>query len=215
MSVNIIILITLLFFDLGQKFIAGFYLLVFFQNYINFLGFNYLVRKLRTPERKLLRKKTNLYFLVMNTLYLINFILTFTKKYGPWCTQTNLYPPVLDFTAILFIFNAMFHFYAHYNGYWLRWEKHPYLAQMIGHEEERGWEPIMECKAIFLKQMDVFVMFQGLICSILLAIHLMVIWYIDPLQNNYLGCTADGMQWIYETIQGSMFVLMHMACICL
>jgi hypothetical protein len=43
----------------------------------------------------------------------------------------------------------------------------------------------------------------------------MVIWYIDPLQNNYLGCTADGMKWIYETIQGSMFVLMHMACICL
>lgn len=86
MSVNIIILLALVFFDVGAKYIAGFYLIVFFQNYINFLGFNYLVRKLRTPERKLLRKKTNLYFLVMNMLYLVNFIMTFTVNYGPWCT---------------------------------------------------------------------------------------------------------------------------------
>lgn len=36
----------------------------------------------------------------------------------------------------------------------------------------------------------------------------------DP-ANQFLGCTVNGYEWIYETVQGSMFVLMHMACICL
>ncbi len=88
MTVNIILLCAVIAFDLGTKYIAGFYLLVFFSNFINFLGFNYLVRKLRTPERKLLRKRTNLYFLIMNMLYMICFVMTLTSEYGPWCTPT-------------------------------------------------------------------------------------------------------------------------------
>ena len=119
MCCNIVILIALVFFDWGTKYVAGFYILAFFQNYINFLGFNYLVRKLRTPERKKLRSKTNVYFGIMNALYLVNFIMTFTKGLGPWCTQTKLYPPVMNFSAVLFVFNACFHFYAHSNDYWL------------------------------------------------------------------------------------------------
>ena len=86
MTVNIIILCAVIAFDLGTKYIAGFYILVFFSNFINFLGFNYLVRKLRTPERKLLRKRTNLYFLIMNILYMICFVMTLTAEFGPWCT---------------------------------------------------------------------------------------------------------------------------------
>lgn len=82
----VVILVALIAFDLGTKYIAGFYILVFLSNYINFLGLNYLVRKLRSPERKILRKKTNFYFLCMNILYMINFVMTFTKSYGPWCT---------------------------------------------------------------------------------------------------------------------------------
>jgi hypothetical protein len=78
MSLDIVILIALLFFDLGGKYIAGFWILVFMQNYINFTAFNYLLRSIRTPERKLLRKKTNLYCLVMNVLYIINLIMGFS-----------------------------------------------------------------------------------------------------------------------------------------
>jgi len=88
MTVNIILLCAVMAFDLGTKYIAGFYLLVFFSNFINFLGLNYLVRKLRTPERKLLRKRTNLYFLIMNILYMVCFVMTLTNEYGPWCTPT-------------------------------------------------------------------------------------------------------------------------------
>lgn len=79
MACNIIILIALIAFDLGTKYIAGFYILVFFSNFINFLGFNYLVRKLKTPERKLLRKRTNLYFLLMNMMYIVCFFMSFTN----------------------------------------------------------------------------------------------------------------------------------------
>lgn len=88
----IIILMSLIAFDLGTKYIWGFYLLVFFSNYINFLGLNYLVRKLNSPERKILRRRTNFYFMLMNLLYMFNFVMTFTESFGPWCTKTHLYP---------------------------------------------------------------------------------------------------------------------------
>jgi hypothetical protein len=105
----------------------------------------------------------------------------------------------MNFSAVLFLLNACFHFYAHSNDYWLQWEGHPKIAEIIGREEEYGWEDIMKTKEIFTKQMSVFVKFQAAICGILVMIHLMVIFYIDPEKNNYLGCSRDGFEWIYET----------------
>lgn len=43
MMANIIILLAMVFFDLSNKYIAGFYAMVFAQNYINFLGFRHLI----------------------------------------------------------------------------------------------------------------------------------------------------------------------------
>lgn len=219
MMANMIILLAMVFFDFGAKYIAGFYAIVFAQNYINFLGFNYLVRKLRTPERKLLRKKTNFYFLVMNLLYFTCFLMSFSSKYGPWCTDSILYPPVMNFTAVLFVFNAVFHFYMHYNKYWLQWEDHPKLKPLIGREEEQGWEPIATSRKIFEAQMQVFVQFQAVICVLLLVTEWMANYYVTPVKDSgmtgYLGCTLNGFEWIYETIEGSLFILLHMACICL
>jgi len=148
-SVLIIILVALPCFDLGTKYIAGFYLLEFFTNFINFLGMNYLVRKLKTPERKLLRRKTNFYFLIMNLLYMVCFVMSFTAAFGPFCTNTQLYPPVMRFATILFLINAGWHTYMHKKNYWLRWEQHPRLQHILGHEEELGWEPIEKLKPIF------------------------------------------------------------------
>lgn len=123
----IIILIAIIAFDIGTKYIAGFYILVFLSNFINFLGMSYLVRKLKTPERKLLRRKTNFYFLIMNLLYMVCFVMSFTNEYGPWCTNNNLYPPVVNYATVLFFMNAAYHSYMHSKGYWLRWENHPRL----------------------------------------------------------------------------------------
>lgn len=151
MTVNIILLCAVMAFDLGTKYIFGFYLLVFFSNFINFLGLNYLVRKLRTPERKLLRKRTNLYFLIMNILYMVCFVMTLTNEYGPWCTPTQLYPPVMNFANVLFIFNAAMHFFMHSQGYWLKWEENPKIKEILGRETELGWEPIDQLKPLFKK----------------------------------------------------------------
>ena len=146
----IIILIALICFDLGTKYIAGFYILVFFSNFINFLGLNYLVRNLKSPERKLLRRKTNFYFMVMNVLYMMNFVMTFTAGYGPWCNSERLYPAVMNYSAWLFVINFVFHCYMHKNNYWLRWEEHPRMKFIIGREEELGWEPVDKLKPMFL-----------------------------------------------------------------
>ena len=62
-------------------------------------------------------------------------------------------------------------------------------------------------------QMNMFLIFQYLICGILLVIHLMVHFYVD--KRNFLGCTTDGFEWVYLAIEGDMFLLLHMACICL
>ena len=95
----------------------------------------------------------------MNLLFFANFLLSFSPKYGPWCTSTLLYPPVMDLNSILFVMYACFHFWMHYNNYWLRWEEHPELKPMGGREEEYGWESIMTCKVIFEEQMKVMVEF--------------------------------------------------------
>lgn len=139
--------------------------------------------------------------------------MTFTNEYGPWCTPSQLYPPVMNYATVLFCMNVAFHTYMHKKKYWLRWEEHPKLQKILGHEEELGWEPIAKLRPMFEAQMKVFLFFQYLVCSILLVIHLMVHFYID--RRHFLGCKLDGFEWIYVTSEGDMFVLLHMACICL
>jgi hypothetical protein len=34
-------------------------------------------------------------------------------------------------------------------------------------------------------------------------------------RREFLGCADSGFEWVYLTVEGSMFLLMHMACICL
>jgi hypothetical protein len=208
----IIILVSLIAFDLGTKYIWGFYLLVFFSNYINFLGLNYLVRKLNSPERKILRRRTNFYFMLMNLLYMFNFVMTFTETFGPWCTKTHLYPEVMSYSSWLFVINFFFHCYMHYQNYWLRWEEHPRMKFVLGREKELGWEPIDKLKPMFLMQMKVFLVFQALTFGVILAIHFLIRVYID--KKSFLGCSANGLEWIYLRVEGSMFLLLHMSLLC-
>lgn len=175
----IVILLALVAFDLGTKYIAGFYILVFFSNFINFWTLNYLVRKLNSPERKFLRRKTNFYFLLMNLLYMVNLVMTFTETYGPWCTSLHLYPSVMTYSSWLFIINFSFHLYMHHRHYWLRWEHHPRMRFIVGREDELGWEHIDKLKPMFQMQMRVFLIFQGLVFGIQLAIHFMINIYIE------------------------------------
>lgn len=114
-------LVCVLIFDMTKKYIFGFFLLIFVSNYFNFLGFNFLVRNLDTEDAPNLKKRTNLYFILMNCAYIATFGLAFVVWFGPWCSQDNLYPPVLTFCAILYWINCGYHYYLNKHGYFLRW----------------------------------------------------------------------------------------------
>ena len=143
-------------------------------------------------------------------VYLIVFIMTFTKKLGPICTATDMYPPVMDISNGLLVLNALFHFYAHSQNYWLLWEEHPLIQPYIGKEEEMDWEPIAVLKQKFQSQMKVFVVFQVVIIALLAVIYGMIHFKLDE-----IACSDDGLTWIYETTQGSLFMMVYMVFICL
>lgn len=119
--VNILILISVLVFDMTIKYIFGFFLLIFISNYFNFLGFNYLVRNLDTDDAHTLKSRTNVYFVLMNCAYLVTFGLSFVVWFGPWCSSDNLYPPVLTICALLYWGNCGYHYYLNAQGYHLKW----------------------------------------------------------------------------------------------
>jgi archaellum biogenesis protein FlaJ (TadC family) len=148
-AADIVILCALCYFDWGKKLIACFFFMIFFQNFIAVVGLYHMCHGLKTPERKHLRRKTGIYFSLVTMVYLIVFIMTFTKTMGPICTKTDLYPPVMDISNGLFVLNALFHFYAHSQDYWLKWEEHPLIQPYVGKEEEMDWEPISILKQKF------------------------------------------------------------------
>lgn len=114
-------MVCVLIFETTTKYIFGFFLLIFFSNYFNFLGFNYLIRNLDTDDAASLKKRTNVYFILMNIAYIVVFSLSFIKWFGPWCSPSNLYPPVLTLCAILYWANCGYHYYLNTHGYYLVW----------------------------------------------------------------------------------------------
>lgn len=115
----------LLVFDLSHnKYIGVFFLMCFLANYLNFFGMTYILRNIGSSEVKLLRKKTNLYWSIMNALYALVVIMAvvWVDWIGPRCHKHKLYPPCLNFSSALFIFNAIYHVIIHKKGYWLTWE---------------------------------------------------------------------------------------------
>lgn len=123
--VNIIVLIGLLSFEFGIHYIYAYLLMIFAANYVNFIGFNMLVRRLPTPEGAMLRRKTNCFFIIMNILYFTAVGLIFVPAFGPMCTASKLYPFIFTYVESLLVLNGLYHHYLHYKKYWLKWEDSP------------------------------------------------------------------------------------------
>lgn len=102
--------------------------MIYLANYINFLGYNVLVRRIKTQEGPLLKQKTNLYFYCMNALYVANLLLAATDWYGPWCSAEWLYPLCLHSAALLYVANYVYHLYLNKNDYFLKWENYDALT---------------------------------------------------------------------------------------
>ena len=92
-----------------SKYIAGFFVLIYLSNYFNFLGFYKILDNLPGAPGQKLRTNTRVYFIVMNVLYFATLGLAFVPRFGPTCTADKVYPPVMNWTAMLFIVNFVFH----------------------------------------------------------------------------------------------------------
>ena len=129
---NILILIGVLIFDLTTQYIFAFFLLIFTANYINFLGYNVLIRRLKTDEGPILKQLTDKYFYSMNALYILNLGAAYSEWFGPWCTPKWLYPACLTACAGLYVINYLYHLYLAKNNYFLKWEKvNPAMEKLV------------------------------------------------------------------------------------
>ncbi len=127
----------MLVFDLTVQYIFAFFLLVYTANFINFLGYNVLIRRVKTIEGNLLHQRTNTYFYFMIVLYALNFAAAYSSFYGPWCTQNNLYPPCMTAAAFLYWINYFYHIYLDRSNYFLKWELAPNTSLAVEQESER------------------------------------------------------------------------------
>ena len=91
------------------KYIAGYWILILASNYFSFLGFYKILTAMPGRPGEVVAEKTKWYFRVMNVLYLFSFVLAFVPRFSPTCTATKVYPPCLNWAAMLFIINFIFH----------------------------------------------------------------------------------------------------------
>ena len=119
---DIVVLLALIVFDIGKRYIYTLHFLVLAQNYINFVSFQLLLTDLRSPERRILRLKTNLYFLAVNLLYFGCFLMSFSASLGPYCQPGHVYPFVMKCSACLMLLNALAHHYFEKKDFFLRWD---------------------------------------------------------------------------------------------
>jgi len=76
---------------------------------------------LDTGEDKVTKLKDRMkcYFVSMNAAYIANLGLAFWEYWGPFCTETRLYPKCMTVAAVLYVINYGYHRYLHSNHYFL------------------------------------------------------------------------------------------------
>lgn len=106
-----LILITLIGLDMTNKYIAGFFLMVYMSNLFNFIGFYKILDHLPGAPGKQVRESTRTYFRIMCGMYGITLALAFIPRFGPWCSADKVYPACMNWTSCLFLINFAFHCY--------------------------------------------------------------------------------------------------------
>jgi hypothetical protein len=74
---------------------------------------------------------------------------------------------------------------------------------MAGCEAQMGWEPLEETKALFVEQNRVFLRFQKVSCVVAITVFVLSFG-----AQKYIGCSSDGLEWIYTQVYGSVFVML-------
>ena len=107
-----VLLLGLMTMDLSAKIIPAFFILILVANYVNFLGFWQMLRHIPVVKgHRSLLKRTRLYFVIMNILYLAVGLAACLPKFAPICRPFKTYPYVMSWASLLFIVNYFFHLY--------------------------------------------------------------------------------------------------------
>lgn len=169
----------------------------------------------------------------MNVLYGLALVMAFIPRFGPTCTATKVYPPCLNWAAMLFIINFIFHLvisckkdyffeegsitedvhgddFKAANDASDKEENESVNDSQLSHQHWESKEDHLH-KKLFRKQMNVFLIFSGFLALCNIAIQL---WGRIFVHNSaFMGCTAGGHQWLYTTVKGEVFVATHMMLI--
>lgn len=108
-GVYILVLGGLIALDMTTKYIAGYWIMILVSNYCSFLGFYKILTNMPGRPGEVVQERTKWYFRIMNVLYFLSLVLGFVPRFGPQCTATKVYPPCLNWAAMLFIINFVFH----------------------------------------------------------------------------------------------------------
>ena len=211
LALNIIMILGLFAWELGTKYIWAFFVMNLFSNYINFMGFYMVLYQMRTPENKAIRDRCRWYLITGHVLYGLIIVAACTPWFGPFCRSSKLYPPVLSWSEIIQVLNVSYQYYLHCNGYFLKWEEHPEIKEIIGNEADFGYEPISVIKPMFQKQMSAMLCFRTNIAIVSLIIQVFSRFLVH--NSDWLSCTNYGYQWLYRTLEGSFFMIFHMMTI--
>jgi hypothetical protein len=101
LSLNIIFLCGLYAWEVGTKYIFGFFIMNFLSNYINFMSFYMVIYQMRTPEHEDMVKRVRWYVITGHIIYGGILIAACIPRFGPYCRSDKLYPPVLSWSEIL------------------------------------------------------------------------------------------------------------------
>jgi len=82
----------------------------------------HLLRNLETPEGPALRKRVQPFWIFMNLMYALNFVLAFVPRFSPSCNHLQVYPPSMFWAACLFMTNAIFQFAMQRYKFFLKWD---------------------------------------------------------------------------------------------
>ena len=219
------VLVGLIVLDLTTKYIAGYFVLILFSNYLNFLGLIVIMRNLPTREGLGLKKETDIYAWCMHGLYILCIILTiFVIR--PKCTHHKVYPMSLNWACCLFLINAIYQFVQHYRNYGLKWEdkeilqnatKHDVYGDCYDHKDavtgktESHSMTVDKLEVIFKRMMKWYLWFQIFVACYNVVIQFFGRGFLHS--RGDLACLGHGNLWEYETTLGEVFIALHMFCI--
>jgi hypothetical protein len=186
---------------------------------MNFWSLMYLLRNVETSEGIMLRKRTRVYNFLMNALYIF-VMLAAIFWLPPVCQNGKVYPHVFNWSAMCFIFNAVYHWIIHSMDYGLYWEKSDNVKPEIHDKDDKcldeatisklhGPFKLREIKEVFEKQMKWYVWFQFAVVLYNIGMQIIGRKNMDG-NGDGLACYGPGGQkWLYKSWWGEAFVTLH------